>query len=126
MSIKVYTYIYIYLNVFTFNCNTIIFKLLNRFFYISDGEGDVLVVLKPDYIKYVLSRPDYFGKKKFFRRYFPLIGESVVAAEGETHRHQKNLLGKAFSTTQMKYYIPVFNKHAVVLAKVVTMLILKT
>ena len=84
-----------------------------------------MVLLKPDYIKYVLSRPDYFGRKMFFQKYFPLTGEGVVVAEGEPHRHQTKLLGKACSTTQMKYYIPVFNKHTVALAKVVIMFIFK-
>ena len=85
-----------------------------------------MVLLKPDYVKYVLSRPDHFVRKNIFERYFPLTGQGLIIAEGEPHRQQKKLLGQSFSTTQMKHYIPVFHKHAVVLAKVVIMFILKT
>ena len=85
----------------------------------------MVVLLKQEYVKYVLSRPDKFVRSDTLGKIFPLAGQGLLIAEGEPHRHQKKLLGKAFSTTQMKYYIPVFNKHAVVLEKVLIMFILK-
>ena len=86
--------------------------------YISDRDGDLVVLLRPEYIKYVLTRPDHFVRNEFFPKYFPLTGQGLLKADGEDHRHQKKLLGKAFSMTHMKYFIPVFNKHAVFLTKV--------
>ena len=87
-------------------------------YFLAGGLGYIVVLLKPEFAKYVLTRPESFPRNQFFQKYFPLAGEGLLVAGGEHHRYQKRLLGKAFSMIQMKYYVPVFNRHANVLIEV--------
>ena len=75
-------------------------------YFLVDGRGYVVFLLKPEFSKYVLTRPESFPRTQVFRKYFPFTGEGLLVAGGEHHRYQRRLLGKAFSMTQMKYYVP--------------------
>ena len=83
------------------------------------------MVLKSEYIKTILSKPDEFERSDFFKTFIPLTGNGLLTATGDDHRYQKNFFSKLFSANQMKYYVPVINKHVKVLEKVYWQLIFK-
>ena len=80
--------------------------------------GRIVVVLRSEYIKTILSKPDEFKRSDFFKTFIPLTGNGLLTATGDEHRYQKKFFSKPFSATQMKYYIPVVNRHVKVLEKV--------
>lgn len=84
-----------------------------------------VVVLKSEYIKTILSKPDEFERSDFFKTFIPLTGNGSLTAAGEDHWYQKKFFSKPFSATEMKYYVPVVNKHVKVLEKVHLQLICK-
>lgn len=75
-----------------------------------------VVLLKPEYIKTVMTKTDIFTKADL--KYFPLLGEALLASTGEYHSRQKKIFNKAFTLSQMKNFVPVFNKHARILTGV--------
>jgi len=46
------------------------------------------------------------------------MGNGLLTAKGDDHRNQRKFFAKSFSMSQMKYYIPVFNKHAIKLVEI--------
>ena len=80
--------------------------------------GRIVVVLKSEYIKTILSKPDEYERSDFFKTFIPLTGNGLLTATGDDHRYQKRFFSKPFSAAQMKYYVPVVNKHVKVLEKV--------
>ena len=58
----------------------------------------------------VFTRPDL--------KYLPLLGKALLTSTGEDHRRQKKIFSKAFSISQMSNFVPVFSKHAKILAEV--------
>ena len=84
-----------------------------------------VMVLKSEYIKTILSKPDEFERSDFVKTFIPLTGNGLLTATGEDHRYQKKFFSKPFSATEMKYYVPVVNKHVKVLEKVHLQLICK-
>ena len=81
------------------------------------------MVLKSEYIKTIVSKPDEFDRSDFLKTFIPLTGNGLFTAKGDEHRYQKKFFSKPFSATQMKYYVPVVNKHVKVLEKVHSVLI---
>ena len=79
----------------------------------------MVVLLKSEYVKTVLTKSDVFTKTKFLKFFSPLLGNGLVTATGQQHRFQKKFFMKSFSMAQMKYYLPVFNKHAGILTEVI-------
>lgn len=80
--------------------------------------GSLVIVLRPDIIKEVLSNPQKYVRSDFMHKYFPLLRHGLLDSTGESHRFQKRLLGKAFALQYMKYYIPTFQKHVDILIKI--------
>ena len=80
--------------------------------------GCLVVVLKLEYIKTILSTPDEFVRTDYFKTFVPLFGNGLLTATSDDHRYQKKFFSKPFSATQMKYYVPIINKHVKVLEKV--------
>ena len=80
--------------------------------------GCLVVVLKLEYVKTILSNPDEFVRTDYFKTFVPLFGNGLLTATSEDHRYQKKFFSKPFSATQMKYYVPIINKHVKVLEKV--------
>lgn len=76
------------------------------------------VVLKPEYQKKILCNPDSFIRAGVVAKFFPLATYGLLNSKGDAHRLQKKLLAKAFSSIQIKHYIPVSNKHTSVLIEV--------
>ena len=76
------------------------------------------MVLKSEYIKTILSKPDEYERSDFFKTFIPLTGNGLLTSTGDDHRYQKRFFSKPFSAAQMKYYVPVVNKHVKVLEKV--------
>ena len=83
--------------------------------FISGLKWKVLL-LKPEYIKTVMTKTDIFTKTDF--KYLPLLGKALLTSTGEDHRRQKKIFSKAFSMSQMSHFVPVFSKHAKILAEV--------
>ena len=83
--------------------------------FISGIKWKVLL-LKPEYIKTVMTKTDIFTKHDF--KYLPLLGKALLTSTGEDHRRQKKIFSKAFSMSQMSHFVPVFSKHAKTLAEV--------
>jgi len=79
---------------------------------------DMVFIIKPEWVKYMLSKPDLFPRGEFFAKFFPLLGEGLLIAVADSHRFQKKLLSKAFSSTQLQTYVPVFDNHTKVLVDV--------
>ena len=76
------------------------------------------MILKSEYIKTILSKPDEFKRGDFLKNFFPLTRSGLLTATGDDHRYQKKFFSKPFSASQMKHYVPVVNKHVKVLEKV--------
>ena len=68
-------------------------------------------VLKPEWAKHILSRPDEFPRGEFLPKFFPLLGKGLLTSGGDLHRFQKRVLSKAFTTPQLQKYVPVFDRH---------------
>ena len=81
-------------------------------------DGCLIVVLKLEYIKTILSNPDEFERTDYLKTFAPLFGNGLLTATSDDHRYQKKFFSKPFSATQMKYYVPVINKHVKVLEEV--------
>ena len=75
-----------------------------------------VVLLKPEYIKAVMTKTDIFTKSDI--KYLLLLGKAILTSTGEDHRRQKKIFNKAFTLSQMKNFVPVFNKYARILAEV--------
>ena len=75
-------------------------------------------MLKPDWIKYILSKPEEFPRLGLFAYFFPLLGDGLLSSNGDLHRFQKRLLAPAFSSTNLKKYVSVFDKHTGALCQV--------
>ena len=78
----------------------------------------LVVLLRSEYMKEVLSKPDIFPKTNVLNLFFPLFGNGLATATGESHRFQRKFFAKPFSMVHMKHYVPVFNKHAGILTEV--------
>ena len=63
-----------------------------------------------------MTKTDIFTKADV--KYLPLLGKALLMSTGEDHRRQKKIFNKAFTLSQMKNFVPVFNKHARILAEV--------
>ena len=74
--------------------------------------------MNSEYIKTILSKPDEFERDEFLKTFVPPTGNGLVTATGDDHRYQKKFFSKPFSASQLKHYVPVFNKHVKVLEKV--------
>ncbi|XP_066933362.1 probable cytochrome P450 4d20 [Clytia hemisphaerica] len=72
---------------------------------------NLVFVLKPEWAKYILSRPDEFPRGEFLPKFFPLLGKGLLTSDGDLHRFQKRVLAKAFTTPQLQKYVPVFDRH---------------
>ena len=81
-------------------------------------DGCLAVVLKLEYIKTILSNPDEFERTDYLKTFAPLFGNGLLTATSDDHRYQKKFFSRPFSATQMKYYVPVINKHVKVLEEV--------
>ena len=81
-------------------------------------DGCLVVVLKLEYIKTILSNPDEFPRTDYMKTFAKLFGNGLLTATSDDHRYQKKFFSKPFSATQMKYYVPVMNKHVKVLEEV--------
>ena len=81
-------------------------------------DGFLVVVLKLEYIKTILSNPDEFERTDYLKTFAPLFGNGLLTATSDDHRYQKKFFSRPFSATQMKYYVPVINKHVKVLEEV--------
>ena len=81
-------------------------------------DGCIVVVLKLEYIKTILSNPDEFERTDYLKTFAPLFGNGLLTATSDDHRYQKKFFSRPFSATQMKYYVPVINKHVKVLEEV--------
>lgn len=80
---------------------------------------DSVFLLKPEWIKYVLSQPESFPRYlDLFKGFFPLLGDGILASTGDDHSFQKKILSKAFAKGNILKYIPAFNKHVEVLVRV--------
>jgi len=79
---------------------------------------EVVVLLKPEDVKTVLSKPDIFPRSEFISTFVPLLGKGLLNSTGDDHRFQKKFFAKAFTMANMKNFIPVFNKHAGILTEV--------
>jgi len=79
---------------------------------------EVVVLLKSEDVKTVLSKPDIFPRSKFVSTFVPLLGKGLLNSTGDDHRFQKKFFAKAFTMTNMKNFIPVFNRHAGILTEV--------
>ena len=77
-----------------------------------------MVLLQSEYMKEVLSKPDIFPKTNVLNLFFPLFGNGLATATGESHRFQRKFFTKSFSMIYMKHYVPLFNKHAGILTEV--------
>jgi len=80
--------------------------------------GPFVVLLKSEYIKTVLSKPEQFKRSDFLRKYIPLSGNGLLTATADDHRNLRKFFAKSFSMSQMKYFVPVFNKHALKLVEI--------
>lgn len=81
--------------------------------YIFFSVGLKLVfILRQEWIKHILSRPEEFPRGEFLPKFFPLLGKGLLTSTGEMHRFQKRILSKAFSNQQLQSYVPIFDKHA--------------
>ena len=97
---------------FVFPTMTVIFSL-----FVVPTKG-LVVLLRSEYMKEVLSKPDIFPKTNVLNLFFPLFGNGLATATGESHRFQRKFFTKPFSMVHMKYYVPLFNKHAGILTEV--------
>ena len=63
-------------------------------------DGCLVVVLKLEYIKTILSNPDEFVRTDYFKTFVPLFGNGLLTATSDDHRYQKKVFFKTiFSNT---------------------------
>lgn len=70
--------------------------------------GRALHVMDPDLIQDVLvRRPEVFGRVREHRRVLgPILGESILVAEGEHWRRQRRAVAPAFQPTNLRTFAP--------------------
>jgi len=67
----------------------------------------VIVVTKPDYVKYVLNRSDIYQKEQE-QIILDVIGKGLLLSNGELWRRQHSLMSPAFGKPFVKHMIPQF------------------
>ena len=81
--------------------------------------GDAVLINNPKAYQEVMNNYCYsFVRSVPFRRLIgDIIGEGLVFAEGDTHRAQRRALGGLFTKTNIRTYVPSFNRKALKLVQ---------
>ncbi|KAK9365400.1 cytochrome P450 [Lipomyces kononenkoae] len=70
---------------------------------------DTVTLLTPEAHKFVLQTRAYdFTRPSLSAAYKLIIGDGIVFAEGDAHKHQRRLLSPAFSLAKVKSFLPIF------------------
>ncbi|KAL1922062.1 uncharacterized protein VTP21DRAFT_10704 [Calcarisporiella thermophila] len=81
-----------------------------RFFYPLNFER--VLITDPKALQHILVKRAYeFVKPQRVRTYLGMgIGNGLLVAEGDDHRHQRKLLNNALSYGNIKQFVPIFNE----------------
>lgn len=74
-----------------------------------------VVLLDPEFPKYVLSHPETFVRSDLLDKAVPLYKNGLLLARGEAHKWQRKILSRAFTPEKLRSYMVTSNKHAKIL-----------
>ncbi|KAK0479644.1 cytochrome P450 [Armillaria novae-zelandiae] len=80
---------------------------------------DILSVSDPKALQYIFHSSGYrFPKTKDMHRFLEtLSGPGIAAVEGKVHQRQRRILGPAFSATQLRNFMSIFQASAIKLTE---------
>jgi cytochrome P450 len=76
------------------------------------GPIPVVILYRPEYVRYILTEnPRNFTSAEFNEELRDLIGNGLLALDGETHRQQRRLVQPAFHKKRVESYAGIMAQH---------------